>query len=204
MFLTPLDERVAFHTVETLRSRWPFVAADEQRDYRGTYRPSDLLDSLAFLVSRGGRWEASKLQLAANYERRGLPDSAASEYRGLVRDAPFFEEPYRLLGRALLAAHRDDAADTVLRRARSLAPTASGSFALAAIALRRSDVASGIDLLRESLRLEPDNPAALYQLSLAYGLAHDLDGARATAVRLHQVAPGYPGLAGWLKTIGLQ
>ncbi len=35
--LTPFDERVAFHTVETLSERWPFVPVAEQRDYRATY-----------------------------------------------------------------------------------------------------------------------------------------------------------------------
>ena len=204
MELTPFDERVAFHTVQTLVSRWPFVPVTEQRDYRATYRPTDLLDSLAFLVSRGARWETSKLQLAASYERRGRTDSAVAEYRGLVRDAPFFEEPHRLLGRALLAADRLDAADSALRRARSLTPTGYGSFALGLIALRRHDQSAAIELLRESLRLQPDNPPALYQLSLALGLSRDLAGARATAIRLQQVAPNYPGLSGWMQTIGLR
>jgi len=45
--------------------------------------PKDLLDSLAFAVSRGSQWEFAKLQLAQSYERRRLLDSAVAEYRDL-------------------------------------------------------------------------------------------------------------------------
>ncbi len=60
------------------------------------------MDSLAFAVSRGGiRWEEAKLQLAAYYSKRNFPDSAASEYAGLVRDQPLAEFPRRMLASAL-------------------------------------------------------------------------------------------------------
>ena len=204
MELTPFDERIALHTTRTLTGRWPFVPLERQTDYRAVYRPRDRLDSLALLVSRGLPWESGKLQLAASYEARGLVDSAVAEYRGLARDAPLFEEPLRLQGRALLAAGREADADSVLRRALRLRPTAYTTYALGVMALRRRDFPDAISLLRHSLSLSPDESAALYQLSLAYGLSRDLPNARATALRLLQVNPRYPGLDGWLKALGLR
>jgi hypothetical protein len=58
-------------------------------------------------------------------------------------------------------------------------------------------------LLQTSVRIAPRNPDALYQLSLAYAFAKDAANARATAVALYQIAPNYPGLSGWLATLGV-
>src|SRR5262249_36762351 len=84
MTLTPFDERIAYHTTQALTERWPFVPAAEQRDYRATYRPAGLLDSLSFLVSRGLAWAPLKLEMARAYEAAGRTDSAVAEFRGLV------------------------------------------------------------------------------------------------------------------------
>ena len=60
-----------------------------------------------------------------------------------------------------------------------------------------------IPLLEQAVQLEPTNTTALYQLSLAYGLARDIDKARATALALARIDPRFPGLAGWMSAIGL-
>ena len=202
--LTPFDERIALHTVRTLASRWPFVPRDRQADYRATYRPTDVVDSLAFAVSRGASWNEAKLALAAEYERRGHPDSAAAEYAGLARDAPLFDEPLILQGRALTKAGRFDDAQQVLERARRIRESAAVLLALAEIALEQERRAEAIALLRRAVTIEPDHAAALYQLSLAYGLERDLANARATALRLARVAPAHPGLAEWLRLLGIR
>jgi lysophospholipase L1-like esterase len=200
--MTPLDERIAFHTVRTLTLRWPFVPVARQVDYRGTYVPTDLLDSLAFAVSRGGRWEVAKVELAAAYEKRQQYDSAAAEYAGLARDAPLLEEPHRLLARALALAGHSSQADTALRKA-GIAPTAQSLAALARIAAQRRNIPEAISLYQRSLALQPKQPDALYQLSLTYGLARDLPNAQKTAIQLARVAPDYPGLPELLSTLGL-
>ncbi|MGI9140652.1 MAG: GDSL-type esterase/lipase family protein [Gemmatimonadaceae bacterium] len=202
--VTAFDERVALHTVRTLTALWPFVPVGRQTDYRGTYTPVDASDSLAFAVSRGASWEAAKLQLAAHYEQRGHFDSAAAEYAGLARDAPLFDEPWRLLGRSLAAAGRTIEAEEALREAVRIRPTASALAELGALAVRRRDSREAAELLQRALALDPNRPALLYQLSLAYGMAQDIPNARATALRLARVSPDYPGLADWLEALGLR
>jgi len=202
--LTPFDERVAYHTVRTLQTRWPFVPVSRQMDYRGTYAPKDLLDSLALAVSRGSQWEFAKLQLAQSYERRRFPDSAVAEYRGLARDAPLFETPNRLLARALIMSGKPAEAEAPLRAALADQPTAEAARSLAVIVLHRREFAEGIKLLQMSLRLDPNNPDALYQLALALGASGDTPSATAVARRLAELAPSHPGLPGLLKALGLQ
>jgi len=203
MELTAFDERIVTHTVRTLTTRWPFVPANRRGDYRGSYRPVDLFDSLAFEVSRGTPWETGKLRLAAEYERTAHHDLAAAEYRGLARDAPFFEEPHRLLGRALLASGDEPEAERALQYALALRPTTYTLNTLATLALRRRELPRGIALLKQSLALQPDQPNVLHQLSLAHGLAGDVQNARWTALRLRQLSPGFPGLAQWLQSLGV-
>ena len=202
--LTPFDERIAFHLTRTLVSRWPFVPVERQIDYRGSYVPTDLLDSLAFAVSRGERWETAKLRLAADYERRRQFDSAATEYSGLARDAPFFDEPLRLMARALGQANRPADAEAALRRAAEINPSPAVFKALATRAAQRRDLPEAISLFQRSLALQPNQPDVLYQLALVYGMARDLNNARGTAVRLYRIAPRYPGLAELMGSLGLR
>ena len=202
MDLSTLDVRVATHTVRTITGRWPFVPVAAQRDYRGTYRPTDLLDSLSFGVSAGAPWADAKLVMGRDYLRRHEVDSAIVEYRGLVRDAPFFAAPWEVLGDAFRAAHQSDSAYAALQRSLDIRPSPSAAFSEALLALERHDLPRAIALMQESLRLAPDQPRVLYQLSLAYGSSRDLQNARATAMRLWRIAPGYPGLAEWMRLLG--
>ena len=202
--LTPFDERIAYHTTRTLQSRWPFVPVSRQVDYRGTYTPTSLLDSLAFAVSAGSRWELAKLQLAADYERRVHYDSAVAEYAGLARDAPLNNEPWLLTARAFGRIGKTAEAETALRRAVAIRPTTAALNVLGTRAAQEHEPTRAISYFEQSLGLEPAQPEVLYQLTLAYGVTRNLGAARGTALRLAQIAPQYPGLPGLLQVLELQ
>lgn len=204
MGLTPFDERIAYHTIRTLKSRWPFVPVSQQVDYRGEYVPTSLLDSLAFAVSAGERWEIAKLRLAGDYERRMRFDSAAAEYAGLARDAPLLSEPLLFMARDLDLAGRHDEAEAALRRAIEIRPTAPALNALALSAAKRRQIPEAITMFQRSLELQPAQPDVLYRLALAYGMSRDLPNARAAAIRLARLEPRYPGLGELLSTLGVR
>lgn len=204
MALSPFDERVASHTVASITARWPFVPAAQQQDYRGTYRPVDESDSLALLVSRGGAsWERTKLARADRMLAEGNYAGAADEVRGLIRDAPLQGEPLARLGSAQLGLGQLGAADSTLLRSWQLTPTPGAAYLLGVRALRGKRAADGVQWLSNALRLDPANVAAAYQLSLAYALNGDAARARALALSLYRRAPRFPGLAEWLKVLGV-
>lgn len=203
MTVTPFDQRIAYHATRTLKSRWPFVPVSEQVDYRGKYIPTSLLDTLAFAVSAGERWEIAKIRLAADYERRTQFDSAAAEYAGLARDAPLANEPWLFLARALGRAGRTDEAESALKHAVAIRPTAGALNVLASRAAQRRELPQTISYLERSLALEPAQPEILYKLALAYGESRQIEAARQAALRLSRMAPGYPGLPGLLKALEL-
>jgi lysophospholipase L1-like esterase len=203
MRLTDLDQKIAYHTIKTVTTRWPFLPVSNQLDYRGTYRPTDFLDSLAFTVSRGGLpWAQAKVMLAGRYLQNGNVDGAIAEYEGLIRDKPEIELAWRLAGRALLGANQPQRARPYLERAYAIKPTGFTAFSLGVMAMQEKNSQRGIALLEQSLQIEPNDPTAMYQLSLAYAVAHDLERARAVALQLAQVSPAFPGLSQWMATLG--
>jgi len=201
MELTSFDDRIAYHTITTLKSRWPFVPVSRQVDYRGGYIPTSLLDSLAFAVSAGERWEIAKLRLGVDYESRMQFDSAAAEYAGLARDAPLTSEPWLFIARALGRAGRTAEAEAALKRAVAIRPTPAALNVLATSAARRRELPQAISYFERSLALEPGQPDALYQLSLVYGMSRNIAAARETARRLSLMAPDYPQLPGLLRAL---
>lgn len=205
MAISPFDDRIVEHTVRTVTTRWPFVSREKALDYRGTYRPQGLRDSLALLVSRGGMsWAEGKLRVATAHEAAGHPDSALVEYQGLLRDVPDAELPNRFAGRALVALGRPAEAVPLLERAMQLQPTSEAAYLLGMVALQRREMDAAIAFLDQAVRLAPDAVAPVYQLSLAFGLSHNLAAARGAAARAARLDPAYPGLAAWMRTLGMR
>ena len=204
MSLTELDQRIAHHATRTVMTRWPFVPVSRQIDYRGTYQPTDFIDSLAFTVSRGGLpWAQAKSILGERYVATGQVEKALEEYNGLIRDEPRIEAGWRLAGRALLSANQPERARPYLERAYSIQPHKLSAFALGLMAMQENNAKRAVKYFEKALELDPSMTAAMYQLSLAYGLTRDIERARAMALRLAQVAPQYPGLDNWMKAIGI-
>jgi lysophospholipase L1-like esterase len=204
MNLTQLDDRIVYHTIKTITTRWPFVPLTAQGNYRGSYQPSDFTDSLAFAVSMGTmQWAQAKLAAARRFEQRGQVDSAVSEYKGIMRREPHSEAPYRLAGAALLAAGDVVRARPFLEKSYATEPTAFTAYALGVLSRQGGDPRRAVALLEQSLTLSPDVPAALYQLSLTYAVARDVARARATAARLAVVSPRYPGLPSLTSALGM-
>ncbi|MEA2763318.1 MAG: hypothetical protein QOD47_2602, partial [Gemmatimonadaceae bacterium] len=201
--LSPFDERIAYHTTRSLESRWPFVPISQQVDYRGMYSPTSLLDSLAFAVSAGARWELAKFRLGEDYERRMQFDSAVAEYMGLARDAPLTSEPWLFVARALGREGKTVDAENALKRAVAIRPTATALNVLGTRAAQRRDLPTAIAYFERSLTLDSGQPQALYELSLAYAMSRNIGAARQSAQRLAQIAPNYPKLPELLRALQL-
>lgn len=203
MDLTPFDRLIVEHTVKTLTTRWPFVPAAQDQDYRGTYKPKGVVDSLAFLASAGVPWRQAKVAVGQYYEKAGFPDSALAEYRGLIRDVPFAGLPYELAGRAFMEMKQPDSAVVLLQRAYAIQPSPYSAYTLGVHSAQQKDYPQAATYLTEAMSLDPTNPQPAYQLSLTYAMMHNLQGAQAAAMRVYQLAPQYPGLLNWMRALGM-
>lgn len=205
MELTPFDQRIVEHAVRTVTTRWPFVDHARAVDYRVQYRTTGRSDSLALLVSRGGMpWAEAKVLVATDEAARGRLDSAAAEYRGLVRDAPFLELPNRLLGRTLAEEGRTADAVPYLETAFRLQPTGETAYLLGNIALDARQLDRAIVLLDQASRLSPASALPPFRLSVAFALSHNLGAARAAAARAAALDSRLPGIDQWMLTLGMK
>ena len=204
MALSPFDERVAYHTTQSIIKRWPFVPVAQQVDYRGTYKAVTLSDSLALLMARGGMpWEQAKTLLTERFISAAQTDSALLESRGLIRDAPLEAAPREMAARALLLAGREAEAETYLRSAYTLQPSVMSTLSLATLAAHRRDFPTAIRFYLENLQLQPTAVNTMYQLSLTYALAGDIVHARQYARQAAATQPDFPGLAEWMTQLRL-
>jgi TolB-like protein/Flp pilus assembly protein TadD len=109
----------------------------------------------------------------------------AEEARKAVTLAPDQPDGYRALGRILLARGEHDQAQDALKRAVELNPSdASALASWGAARMLSGDIAAGIDSLQLSLRLDAMlEPNYVFDLAIAYFLAHRYDDALRTAER---------------------
>lgn len=198
MELTEFDRRYAWHTIEALKGRWPFVERVDPNGYPANYRPTDLADSAAFLAAIGGAgWPQAKTALADQYRRRGQLQLALAEYRGLIR-----EQAVNVRFMSIAADLYVQVGDTVrardeLEQAYAVEPGGLLSYLLGSLELASKRYDRAVARLEQALRYTPDNPAVLFDLSHACDLAGDRQRARFYADRLAAVKPDYPGLAAW-------
>jgi Flp pilus assembly protein TadD len=204
MDLTPFDYRMVEHTVKTLTLRWPFVPVAQNIDYRGTYHPTSAVDSIAFRAAAGVPWTQAKTEMGQSYEKRGFPDSAVAEYRGLIRDIPESTGPYELAARALLQASDTAQAVHYLGESYGVRPSPYAAYMLGMFAMRAEDYEHAVTYLKNAAELDPQSAEAWYELSIAYSYLHDIRNARATAMQAARIRPDLPGLAGWMNVIGAQ
>ena len=196
MDLTEFDQRYAWHTIEALKGRWPFVARPDPAGYPANYTPTDLADSAAFLAAIGGAgWPQAKTALADEYRRRGQLQPALAEYRGLIREQPVNVRFMSIAADLYVQVGDTDRARAELERANGVEPSGVFSYALGTLDLAAGRYARAVARLEESLRDAPDNAAALFDLSRACDLAGDRQRARLYAEKLAGIKPDYPGLA---------
>lgn len=206
MELTAVDSQIATTIVEALKHRWPFVRRETGTNYLETYVPRNATDSAALAVVTGrATWVQAKLVEAARFEKAGDFPRAIAEYRGLMRDQPWNESPYRFAARAYMAMNRGAEAKPLLERAYALEPTPFTCFALAQIvAADSTQLPRAAALLQQSLQIGGYNPNALYQLSLVEARLGNVRGAQAAAAALYRATPNYPGLREWMQLLKMR
>jgi lysophospholipase L1-like esterase len=204
MALTPLDTDIATTIVDALKHRWPFAPRGTSSNFVESYTPRTSTDSLAFAVVTGRQtWVQAKLAEAAHHEQHHDTEAAVAAYRGLMRDQPWNESPFRFAARAELTADHLSQARELLERAYALRPTPFTCLTLARlVAADSTQLPRAASLLQQAMQLGGFNPDAAYQLSLVYARQGNVPAARAAAISLYRLVPNYPGLVEWMRLIG--
>ncbi len=200
MYLTYFDHRVQWHRISTLKQGFPFVQGPKPTPYQLSYSFTDYVDSLAYAsVHENLGWDRAKVEVANYYESSGQIDLALAEYYGLIRNQPWNDSPYVFAARLHLDRNEFNKAEPLLRKAYSI--NTEEPFItkmLGAIELNRGNAKTAIQLLEESVAINPKDPQALFNLSGAYGTDQQFEKAMETAQRVQELSPNFPGLRGWM------
>jgi tetratricopeptide (TPR) repeat protein len=197
MYLSDFDHKVVEHRLRILTGNWPFVKSGPGFRYNN-YRFTSVEDSLAFeVVNKNLRWDAAKVKLSEIYLDRGNPEKMIYEYRGLMRDQPFNDSPFLLVGQYMLDQGKLDEAEPYMLKAHALSPTAYTFKMLGAIEVNRGNFSKGIELLEASLSIRADDTQALFNLSGAYAQNGDLNKGLELATELVSISPNFPGAQQW-------
>lgn len=204
MHMTEFDVRVGDHRIMLLKNSWPFVPQRDPRGYPNNYSFVSPADSMAFkVVNDNVRWDQAKVRLASYYEDNGELDKALAEYKGLMRAQPYNDSPFIFGARIWLARNNFDEAFPLLEQAYAIEPSAFTTKMLGAIEVDRGNTSRGIELLEESLALDPNDAQTLFNLSGAYALEGDFSRSDEVLTMLQAINPNFPGAAAWRQQLNI-
>jgi tetratricopeptide (TPR) repeat protein len=203
MFITEIDERVAYHRVRSLKQGFPFILGEKPEPYQLTYQSVSVADSLAFrIVNAGLNWDEGKVEMAEYYQSTNQPENAILEYLGLVRNQPWNDSPYVFAARIYLDKNDFDNAEPLLRDAYKINPNdAFITKMLGAIEVQKGNAKEGIRLLEISRSLNPNDSQMLYNLSGAYGIDRQFEKALEIALMVRSQSPRFPGNEAWIQQL---
>ncbi len=172
---TQLDSMIAVLRIKHLKAGWPFQPETTVNNFRNTYRPHGIIDSLAFMAIQFVDFNSimAHQKLASYYEGIGDYDHASREYLSVAYTAPLDVSSYYYA--ADLAARARDTSDAIrsLRESPGSDTSSYAQFTLASLyssQRNNQEALSCIDKL-ESLHL--DNSVMLRVQKLKYKVLKD-------------------------------
>lgn len=197
MALTEFDHNIVEHRLRILTGSWPFVRDGSAFSFQN-YRFKDVTDSLAYEVVRNRiRWDQGKVALGEYYIQQGQYEKMLDEFKGLMRDQPYNDSPFLISAQMYLERGRLSEAKPYLLHAHSIEKSAYTYKMLGAIEVDARNFAEGIQLLEESLNLNPRDTQALFNLSGAYAQIGDIQKGLEIVDDLLSLNPNFPGAQAW-------
>ena len=189
---TTLDSLSAHHMIANLMTHWPFAPFDsETADYRLSYRPVSKLDSIAFLSMADPNHLLSdmRLDLAKDYEARGMHEAAYREYESLLRTNPYRAINYRDAASSLIHLGDLPLALEYFQESTKYKASFYASYRMGEIYLIKGDYIGARKSLEEAFSLALDNKdkiKTLGKLFMACTYGNQIEDARSIANQLRK------------------
>lgn len=197
-FLFPqLDSIMAVQRIALLKNDWPYVKPEEKKLESEIISLKNFVDSLSYQFLKNIiTWPVAHYKLAERYLLKKDFDNFIVNMSALIYQYPVIVEYYNYMDNiaiALLQQKDFFNAKKILIARYKLRPDAISTKWLGNIALANNEVNTSIKYLEESLKYNPEDLQALYNLSGAYALNREFDKAKMTLKKVLQKEPNYPG-----------
>jgi len=155
---TELDSMIAVLRIKHLKAGWPFQPETAVNNFRSTYTPRGIVDSLAFMTIQYADFNSimAHKKLAAYYENKGNFRQASKEYLAIAYSSPLDVSSFYYA--ADLAARGRDSTDAIryLEESPGSDTSSYAQFTLAATYSSRGNYDEALSCIRrlESLHLD--------------------------------------------------
>lgn len=185
---TDLDSVYGAINIQDLKSGWPFQPKTLPNLFAQNYKPSTLVEEIAFHASTTPEYsvEQGHLDLGEYYERHGRLDKAFSEYNAALLSVPHEIELYMKAATVLYAKKEYDKAFQLMQRSLLYRETPDVNKWLGAMALMSQKYKEAIPYLKKADFLDAQ---VIYYLCRAFYLDNQWDNAEEFYLRLKNYAP---------------
>lgn len=194
---TDLDRAFCDLRIRILKGGWPFKPKSVPNRMLYGYRPSTLIDSLAWEAWKNEslNLERAHVKLAKRYEKAGEYRKAFEEYRSLIYETPWNSSPYLYAADMLIKARRLKRAIPFLKQSLKYEDSAFANKWLGQIYLDAGFVQKALPYLEKAVQMAPGDAQLVYNLSGGYALNQQYAQAMATLDKLAKIKPDFPGAA---------
>lgn len=177
---TRLDSTVAEMKVIQLKGSYPFVPKGTLNYKMLTFKPKDLVDTLAIeLINNDIPWESAHGLLSDYYFKKGDYANCIKEIAVIIAERPSYDIPYKDLISKLVDGGKLDEAIEFLVPLYKLKPDYFATKWLGQVLLRQNKYKEALNYLQQAVRFKEVDSQTYYNLAGAYYLNKQNDEALA-------------------------
>lgn len=194
---TELDSLFAVHQVNIITRYWPFQSAEATAEnYKKTYKPTSLADSLAFAVATSPaiKIDEAHVRLANFYKNKGNYYRAFREYYANIKYDPYQVANYNEAVECLTHTNDLPLALKLIDRSLELKPTFYAEGIRSEILFLKGDYAEAERALKRASELDRSKNATLQILTNLYKIycfSGNVAKSQETLKELRKINPGY-------------
>lgn len=197
-FLFPkLDSVMSVQRIALLKNDWPYVKENEKKLESEIIPLKNSTDSLAYMFLKNQiTWPDAHLKLAEKMLLQKNFDEFLNNMLALIYQYPIIVEYYDYVDNVALTLLKQKdykTAEKIFMARYKIRPDAITTKWIGNIALSNKEIDKAIKYLEESLRYNPEDVQALYNLSGAYALNKEYDKAKNTLKIVLQKDPNNAG-----------
>ncbi len=177
---TQLDSTVAEMKIIQLKGNYPFVPRGTLNYKMLTFKPKDMVDTLAIeLINNNIPWESAHGLLSDYYFKKGDYANCIKEIAVIIANEPYYDIPYKDLISKLVDGGKLNEAMDFLVPLYKLKPDYFATKWLGQVLLRQNKYKEALNYLQQAVRFKEVDSQTYYNLAGAYYLNKQNDEALA-------------------------